>query len=267
MRLIVFDSGVGGLSVARAICQLLPQARITYLADTAVFPYGGLEADILVDRVMELMDILIPPVRPAAVVIACNTASTLVLPPLRARFSMPIVGTVPAVKPAAERSGSRLVSVLATPATVRRDYTRDLIAEHGRDCRFTLVGAPALAGLVERVVAGEDVPDAAFAAEIAPCFVEVNGARTDTIVLACTHYPLVVERLMAVAPWPVEFIDPAPAIARRVSAVTLEAARDGGPNRFHVTGPAPAPEFLARFGFAEAVMLPREQTPMPPAAR
>jgi glutamate racemase len=265
MRLVVFDSGVGGLSVARAIRDALPRAAITYLADTAVFPYGALDGDVLVDRVMTLMQALVPVEQPAAVVIACNTASTLVLPPLRATLSCPVVGTVPAVKPAAEQSRSRLVSVLATPATVRRDYTRALIAEHGRDCRFTLVGAPGLAGLVERVFAGDDVPDAAFAAEVADCFVEEGGRRTDTVVLACTHYPLVLDRLARVAPWPVTFIDPAPAIARRVVAVTAtgeggaddpgaDASVEPGPDRFLATGPLPSAAFLARFGFPPAVV-------------
>lgn len=258
MRIVVFDSGVGGLSVAREIAAALPQAGLTYLADTAVFPYGALEPDVLVARVMALMGALIPATRPAAVVIACNTASTLVLPPLRARFAdVPFVGTVPAVKPAAERSISRRVSVLATPGTVKRDYTRDLIAAHGRDCRFTLVGSPRLAGLVERVHGGEAVPDAAFLEEIAPCFVSDEGGRTDTVVLACTHYPLVRDRLERLAPWPVDWIDPAPAIARRVVAVTAEAASawvagDGDGNRFLATGKLPDPAFLAGFGFGPA---------------
>lgn len=253
MRLLVFDSGVGGLSVAREIARVLPEADIAYLADTAVFPYGALEPEALVERVVALMDAAVPAVDPAAVVIACNTASTLVLPPLRARFAVPIVGTVPAVKPAAAESRSRLVSVLATPGTVRRDYTRDLIREHGQDCQFTLVGSSGLAPLVERVFAGEDLPDAAFANEIAPCFVEEAGARTDTVVLACTHYPLVLDRLRAVAPWPVSWIDPAPAIARRVVAVTETAEAGGGAGRrFLATGARPADTFLGRFGYPPA---------------
>lgn len=258
MRIAVFDSGVGGLSVVREIRREIPEASIAYLADTAVFPYGGLAPDILVDRVVALMDGFIPRIDPAAVVIACNTASTLVLPPLRARFAVPFVGTVPAVKPAAEQSRSRLVSVLATPGTVRRDYTRDLVATHGQDCRFTLVGAERLASLIEADLSGEPVADAAYAAEIAPCFVDEDGRRTDTIVLACTHYPLVLDRLQALAPWPVAWIDPAPAIARRARAVT-EGAPDrssGGRDRFHATGRLPAPALLAAFGFRDAEVWP-----------
>lgn len=259
MRVLVFDSGVGGLSVAREIARALPAADLVYVADTAVFPYGALEPQALVDRVVDLMTEAVAAVRPAALVIACNTASTLVLPPLRARLAIPVVGTVPAVKPAAETSASRMVSVLATPGTVKRDYTRDLIATHGGDCRFTLVGSPDLAGFVERVHAGEAVPDEDFAATIAPCFVtDPEGRRTDTVVLACTHYPLVLDRLRRLAPWPVAWIDPAPAIARRTASVTAEAAgahpdrSSGTPHRFFATGRLPDPAFLARFGFAAA---------------
>lgn len=257
MRIAVFDSAIGGLSVVREIRRQIPDASIHYLADTAVFPYGGLEPERLVARVVALMDDFIPSVDPAAVVIACNTASTLVLPPLRARFAVPFVGTVPAVKPAAEQSRSRLVSVLATPGTVRRDYTRDLVATHGQDCHFTLVGAERLASLVEADLSGEPVPDAEIAAEIAPCFVEEDGQRTDTVVLACTHYPLILDRLAALAPWPVAWIDPAPAIARRARAVTEAVPRsDDAPDRFYATGRLPMPSFLSRFGFLEAEIRP-----------
>lgn len=249
MRLLVFDSGIGGLSVVREIRKALPAATIGYLADTEVFPYGDLPPDVLVERVVGLMDAAIPAIEPAAVVIACNTASTLVLGPLRARFAVPFVGTVPAIKPAAEQSRSRLVSVLATPGTVKRDYTRDLIAAHGQDCRFTLVGSSKLASLAERVASGEIIPDEAFHAEIASCFVEEGERRTDMVVLACTHYPLVRDRLERVAPWPVAFIDPAPAIARRVVTVT-EGAEGTGENRYFTTGAAPPAALVAGFGFS-----------------
>lgn len=254
MRILVFDSGVGGLSVAREIGKALPDAGMDYVADLAVFPYGALEPDVLIDRVLSLMDEALAVLDPAALVIACNTASTLVLPPLRARFKLPIVGTVPAVKPAAEHSRSRLASVLATPGTVKRDYTHDLIDTFGGDCRFTLVGSQKLAGLVERAFSGETVTDAELLAEITPCFVEEEGRRTDTVVLACTHYPLLLDRLKALAPWPVEWIDPAPAIARRVATVTAGAgpSRDEGTShRFFSTGRHPARAMLDIFGFEE----------------
>ncbi|WP_328838078.1 glutamate racemase [Methylobrevis albus] len=268
MQLLVFDSGLGGLSVVAEIRRQLPSAAIAYLADTAVFPYGDLGEEALVARVAGLMEIAVPRFQPDAVVIACNTASTLVLPSLRSRFSMPIVGTVPAIKPAAEQSRSRRVSVLATPGTVARDYTRDLIRTHGGDCRFTLVGSRRLAGLAERELAGERIEDADYAAEILPCFVADRDAgegevRTDIVVLACTHFPLVLGRLAALAPWPVAWIDPAPAIARRVVAVTADiAARAAGQamEGFFSTGRLPPPALAERFGFRSAAAFLPEAT-------
>src|SRR5262249_24770854 len=154
---------------------------------------------------------------PDIVVIACNTASTLVLPHLRARFAVPFVGTVPAIKPACTASRSRLVSVLGTEATVRREYTRALIRDFGQGCDVALVGSARLAGIAEAALKGLPVDDAAIAGEIAPCFVKTDGRRTDAVVLACTHFPLLLNHLVRLAPWPVDWVDPALAIARRVT--------------------------------------------------
>lgn len=214
--ILVFDSGLGGLTVHREIARARPDARFVYCADDAAFPYGRLDEDHLISRVLAVMERLIAAHRPDCVVIACNTASTLVMPHLRQRFALPFVGTVPAIKPACEQSASRLVSVLATPGTVARDYTKALIAEFGLGCAVTLVGSPRLASLAEAVMRGEPADEAAIAAEIAPCFVVEDKRRTDSVVLACTHYPLLVETFRRVAPFPVAWIDPAPAIARRV---------------------------------------------------
>lgn len=226
-RIAVFDSGLGGLTVHAKIAHQLPGASFVYLGDTAVFPYGRLSEDELVRRVETVIGHLVAAHAPDLVVIACNTASTLALPVLRARFPIPFVGTVPAVKPAARLSQSRRISVLATPGTVARDYTRELIAAHAADCAVTLVGSRALASLAEAALRGEAVDDAAVAAEIAPAFVEDAGGRTDAVVLACTHYPLLQDRLEALAPWPVAWIDPAPAIARRVAALVGSAVQPG----------------------------------------
>ncbi len=232
-HLLVFDSGLGGLSVHTEIRAARPDARFTYVADTAAFPYGALSEEALVARVMAVMGRLIAEKAPDCVVIACNTASTLVLPHLRAAFpDLPFVGTVPAVKPACAGSRTGLISVLATPGTVKRDYTKRLIAEHGAACRVTLVGAPRLAELAEKILRGEAVSDAALLAEIEPCFVDEDEGRTDAVVLGCTHYPLIRDRLERIAPWPVTWIDPAPAIARRVvqligPAVSLVPALEG----------------------------------------
>lgn len=216
---LVFDSGIGGLSVLRAARERLPAARFVYVADDAAFPYGDWEERALSDRIVALMSELIGEHAPAAIVIACNTASTLVLPPLRARFDVPFVGTVPAIKPAAEQTKSGVVAILATPGTMKRDYTRDLIKSFAQSCHVRLVGAPELAALAEARMRGERVDREAIARQIAPCFVEVEGRRTDIIVLACTHYPFVANLMDELAPWPVQWLDPAPAIARRLVTV------------------------------------------------
>lgn len=213
---MVFDSGLGGLTVLREIAKARPDVELTLVADDAAFPYGRLEDRQLVERVVAVVERGIASLDPALVVIACNTASTLALPALRARFSIPFVGTVPAIKPACAQSKTKRVSVLATPGTVRRDYTRELVNEFAHGCKVTLVGADLLALIAEAALRGEAVDEAEIAREIAPCFTD-DGARTDTVVLACTHYPLILDRLERLAPWPVMWLDPAPAIARRVA--------------------------------------------------
>lgn len=227
--ILVFDSGVGGLSVFREVARARPDARFVYAADDAAFPYGALADDVLVERVADVVGRLIAEVVPDLVVIACNTISTLALPTLRERHAVPFVGTVPAIKPACLASRSKRVSVLATPGTVRRDYTAALIREFAQGCDVALVPSDRLAGLVEAAIAGDPVDDADIAAEITPCFVSAGGRRTDTVVLACTHYPLIVDRFEKLAPWPVNFIDPAPAIARRVTQLIGPAAAPANP--------------------------------------
>jgi glutamate racemase len=218
---LVFDSGVGGLSVLRALRTEAPDLPVAYLADNAVFPYGALADEVLTARAVLVIGKAIAILKPACVVIACNTASTLVLPPLRAAFDIPFVGTVPAIKPAAEVTQTRIVSVLATPGTVRRDYTRALIDTYASHIEVTLVGAENLAAQAEKQISGDRTDALTIGKDIAACFVErtlAGGekARTDTIALACTHYPLLLPILEQIAPWPVTWLDPAPAIARRV---------------------------------------------------
>jgi glutamate racemase len=214
--ILVFDSGVGGLTVLEPIRQARPDARYYYFADTAFFPYGERDEDELIERVVAVLDQAVTRFQPDLMVIACHTASTLVLPALRSRFAIPIIGTVPAIKPAAETSESRLISVLATKGTVKRDYTSALIRDFSGDCEVTLISATRLAGFAEEFLHGNTVADNDIRDEIAPAFVTKNGRKTDRVVLACTHYPLLLPSFERVAPWPVIWIDPAPAIARRV---------------------------------------------------
>ncbi|EAU40302.1 glutamate racemase [Fulvimarina pelagi HTCC2506] len=222
--ILILDSGVGGLTVLREARVLMPDRRFVYVADDAGFPYGNWEEDALRDRLVALFGDLIVAHEPLACVIACNTASTLALNALRQSYPrMKFVGTVPAIKPAAERTRSGLVSVLATPGTVRRQYTQDLIDQWASRVSVKLVGSVALASLAERYMRGGFVDEQAVLAEIAPCFIEENGRRTDIVVLACTHYPFLVNRMRKMAPWPVDWLDPAEAIARQADRVVGDA--------------------------------------------
>jgi len=235
--ILVFDSGLGGLTVFRETKAVRPDARFVYLADDAGFPYGDLSEEDLVARVTEVLADAIARHEPDLVVVACNTASTLALAHLRSRFVVPFVGTVPAIKPACARSKSKRVSVLGTQATVGREYTRALIREFADGC------------------AGNAVDDAAIRAQTGDCFIDVGARRTDTIVLACTHYPLLLERFRAVAPWTVDWLDPAPAIARRVADLLRERPPDSmsSAQAIEFTSGRPASPALKRalatFGF------------------
>jgi glutamate racemase len=264
-NIIVFDSGLGGLTVYREVVGALPNARYLYVADDAFFPYGGRDEGALIARVLELIGGLVAAHRPDLVIIACNTASTLVLPQLRARFEVPFIGTVPAIKPACAASVSKRVSVLGTQATIAREYTRALIRDFANGADITLVGSGELAALAEAKLRGEAVDDAAIATELRPCFIDAGGRRTDTVVLACTHYPLLLDRLISLAPWPVQFIDPAPAIARRAVELigTLMGTHLGTPpgpqlgekaRILFTSGREPSPALsaaLAEFGLGE----------------
>jgi glutamate racemase len=258
-KLLVFDSGLGGLTVLSEVMRLRPDAQCLYVADDAGFPYGLLSEAALVARVSLVLERLIGRFLPDLVVIACNTASTLVLPHLRARYpQLPFVGTVPAIKPAAALSHSQMISVLATPGTVTRDYTRDLVRTYAAHCEVTLVGSDRLAALAEAHMKGEPVADEEIASEIAPCFAANGKGRTDCIVLACTHYPLLLGQFERLAPWSVEWVDPAPAIARRVDHVLgedlgrplgavegSEAGRAGGHAALFTSATPPGPELEA----------------------
>lgn len=217
---LVFDSGIGGLTVLREARVLMPERSFIYVADDAGFPYGGWEELPLRERIIGLFAKLLADYQPEVCIIACNTAFTLVGADLRAAFpQMTFVGTVPAIKPAAERTRSGLVSVLATPGTVKRAYTRDLIQSFAGQCHVRLVGSENLARMAEAYIRGDILSDEAVLTEISQCFVERDGRKTDIVVLACTHYPFVVNVFRRLAPWPVDWLDPAEAIARRARSL------------------------------------------------
>jgi glutamate racemase len=256
VTILVFDSGVGGLTVFREVVKARPDARYVYLADDAGFPYGDQPETMLIARTIDVLGQAIVDHQPDLVVIACNTASTLALAELRARFAVPFVGTVPAIKPACAQSKTKRVSVLGTQATVSREYTRALIREFASGCDVALIGSPRLATFAEAELSGKPVADAAIRLEIGGCFTEAQGRRTDTVVLACTHYPLLIERFKALAPWPVDWLDPASAIARRVADLLrdrpIETKAAPPPKIVFTSGRTPLPALaaaLSRFGF------------------
>ena len=255
MTILVFDSGIGGLTVLREARVAMPDQRFVYVADDAGFPYGDWEDLALAKHVCDLFEGLIERFRPDLAIIACNTASTVVMKPLRERFDLPFVGTVPAIKPAAERSSTGQVSVLATPGTVERQYTRALVGEFASRVNVKLVGAPRMAALAEEYMTTGRANEAAILAEIEPCFVDRLGARTDIVVLGCTHYPFLADVYRRLAPWPVDWLNPAEAIARHARSLVAETGdwEVGHEDVALFTGGVPEPRFrrlLAGFGFA-----------------
>ncbi len=228
--LLVFDSGVGGLSVLRAI-RAVVDLPVVYAADNAGFPYGTKTEAEIAARVPALLGRLVERYRPRLVVIACNTASTIALGPVRAALDLPVVGTVPAIKPAAETSVTRVIGVLGTAATVRQPYVDRLSAEFAADCTVLRHGSSVLVDLAEAKLRGIAPDPAAVARELAGLLDQPGGDRLDTVALACTHFPLLGPELAAAAPRPLTFVDGGRGIARRVAyllsnTAPVERARD-----------------------------------------
>ena len=250
--ILFFDSGVGGLSVLAPARSLLPQAPIVYAADSAGFPYGTRTDAELAARVPALLGRLVERFRPRLVVVACNTASTIALDFARAALAIPVVGTVPAIKPAAEMSASRVIGVLGTEATVRQLYVDNLASAFASDCTLVRHGSAELVALAEAKLAGEAVSPEAVAAAVRPL---AEAERLDTVVLACTHFPLLAEELAQALPG-VRFVDGGPGIARRIAFLTQgQPWPDEPPPGIAVfTGGRPSPaliEALAAFGLTD----------------
>ena len=201
--------------------KLLPNATIVYAADSAGFPYGRRTEAEIASRVPALLGRLVERFRPRLAVIACNTASTIALDHVRSALELPVVGTVPAIKPAAETSKTRVIGVLGTEATVRQPYVDDLGAKFAADCTIIRHGSPELVELAEAKLAGDNVSIEEVRTAAEPMFRAPDGARIDTIVLACTHFPLLGDELRAAFP-EVSYIDGGPGIARRVACLTRE---------------------------------------------
>jgi glutamate racemase len=252
--LLFFDSGVGGLSVLEPTRALLANARIVYVADNAGYPYGKRSEKEIASRVPALLGRLVERFHPRLAVIACNTASTIALDHVRSALDLPVVGTVPAIKPAAEMSKTRVIGVLGTEATVRQPYVDNLAAEFASDCTIIRHGSPELVDLAEAKLAGDAVLTGAVRAATQPMFDAPGGDRIDVGVLACTHFPLLRQELNQAFPG-VEWIDGGPGIARRIAWLTREQAWPTEPSEgvmvFTAEPRSPLLSTLARYRIGE----------------
>ena len=230
-RVLVFDSGVGGLSVLDCIAAALPELEFVYAADNAYFPFGTKAEAALVERVQHVLTALARRFAPDLIVIACNTASTVALPAVRASVAVPVIGTVPAIKPAAETSATRTIGLLGTPGTVRRKYTQALIDAFASDCTVLRHGSAELVQLAEQKLCGEPIDPAAIEFVLSGLLKQPGGGDVDTVVLACTHFPLLRDELAACSPRPLRWIDSGSAIARRVAALLEGSAAADHPAR------------------------------------
>ena len=215
-KVIIFDSGVGGLSIWQEVRQRLTDIECHYLFDNAYFPYGELAESTLVKRVCALVPALAAQIQADAVVIACNTASTAVLDPLRELLTIPVVGVVPAIKPAAAMSQTRHIAVLATPATVERAYTQQLVKDFASDCQVTLVGSSTLVQLAESYLQTSTIDQELLTQELAAISAK---PKVDTIVLGCTHFPLIKEAVANALHPKLQIVDSGEAIARQLQRV------------------------------------------------
>lgn len=232
-RVLVFDSGVGGLSVFDAIAASGHAFELDYAADNSWLPYGLKSDEQLRARVPALLSRLVEQWQPEAVVVACNTASTIALEPVRAALSIPVVGVVPPIKPAAALTRTGVIGLLATPATVQRPYTDDLIAQFAAGKRVIRFGSASLVEAAERKLGGEPIDNAAITDAIEGLFGAPGGAEIDVVALACTHFPLLAAELAAAAPRPCVWMDSGDAIARRLAHVLIA---EEGPVRVRRAG-------------------------------
>src|SRR5689334_16343373 len=211
-RVLVFDSGVGGLSVFDAIAASGAELELDYVADNAWLPYGLKSDAELRSRVPALLHSMTQQWAPDLVVLACNTASTIALDAVRAALTIPVVGVVPPIKPAAALTRTGIIGLLATPATVRRAYTNDLIAQFAPDKRVIRFGSAALVAAAEEKLRGEPVKAAAIAEAIEGLFGAPGGGELDVVALACTHFPLLDKELREAAPRACLWLDSGEAI-------------------------------------------------------
>lgn len=260
-RALVFDSGVGGLSVVEEIRKHLPDVSLDYVADDVFRPYGEKTVEALLERLPALISTLDIMLQPDVIIVACNTASTTALAAMREQVKTPIIGVVPAIKPAAEMSLTQKIAVLGTPGTVRRRYVDDLIERFASDCYVKLVGSLELVNLAERKLSGETIMLSDIQNETRRIFLNVDDQDIDIVVLACTHFPLLREEFEKIAGDTVRWIDSGSAIARRVEQVLSDVdrkAREVYPETAFLIGPdthEKRAKAFRSFGFEKVVGL------------
>lgn len=223
---LVIDSGIGGLSICNAISSKSPALNIHYCLDNDYFPYGNKSEKFIQQRLIDLVEYFLPNKpskaapenipQPDLIVVACNTASTTVLPFLRDKFNLPFVGVVPAIKPACKHSKSKHIVLLATSGTIHRRYTQDLIAQFANSCEVSLLGNDALVTLAEKKMSGAQIDHQ----ELSGALGDLSTYQTaDSVVLGCTHFPFLKHELQAHFAQGTYFIDSGEAIARRVHSL------------------------------------------------
>jgi glutamate racemase len=249
---MVFDSGVGGLSILEAIRARLPHLSYCFVGDNAGLPYGNKSEDWLTARVPHVIEKALEEIQCKILVVACNTASTIVLPPLRAKFSFPVIGVVPAIKPAALLSRKKKIGLLATPATVKREYTDSLIAEFAKDCEVIKLGSSRLVTIAEEKLRGLPVSKA----ELIDILQPFTEAKPDVVVLGCTHFPLLRDDFAAILTEMV-WIDSGDAIAKRVEHFAIETSLESrsGEGQSYFTADDISVESLSRFGLTKVNFL------------
>ena len=258
---LVFDSGVGGLSVVAKLHSYLPDLYITYVADDEFRPYGNKSEAELQTRLPGLIQSLVLMCDPDIIVLACNTASTTALRHIRSHVKIPVVGVVPAIKPAAQISQSKTIAVLGTPGTVRRKYVSKLIKDFAENCRVLLHGSAGLVVLAEKKLAGHEISIREIRAEIAPLIEDSTANNADCVVLACTHFPLLAEELQIAAPHIINWVDSGQAVAKRVrsvlSDITCNRAPDYPQTAFLIGGTYNKARcaMFANYGFKKTVVL------------
>lgn len=244
-HILVFDSGAGGLSVTKAVLARI-HCKLTYLADNKHYPYGEQPSDTLEVLILNALCPAINTHQPDLIIIACNTASTLILPTLRARYSIPIIGVVPAIKPAAEQSQTKHIAVFATTQTTKRAYTQNLINKYASGVNVILCSTPKLACAAEQLIDNEGISteinntvNSAIEEALQHLYIQPQGEKVDMLVLACTHFPLLkahINTMLNAQGKKMTLLDSGNAIARR--AASLLNLPDSSPvlrsNQIHI---------------------------------